>query len=192
MKKLCVVTVILMLVVLLPLAITSLAGELTAKGRVELGGDMSFTYFSYKDGSVTDVSIMPRVGYFVIPKLEVEPMLMITSTSYNPDEGESFSGTVFGALLNVAYHFEGANSSKLVPFVFAGAGFASYSGDYYPKDSKTALVAPDAGAGIKYFITNSAVIRGQGFYEHVTNDGGIEDNTVDDFGVSVGVSIFVM
>jgi hypothetical protein len=191
MKKLCVVTVILMLVVLLPLALTSLAGEMTAKGRVELGGDLGFTYFSYKDGSVTDISVMPRVGYFVIPKLEIEPMVMITSTSYNPDEGESVSGTVFGGMLNVAYHFEGANSSKLVPFVFAGAGFESYSGDLYPKDAKTTLIAPDAGAGIKYFITNSAVIRGQAFYEHVTDDGGVKDNNVDDYGFSAGVSIFV-
>jgi hypothetical protein len=137
---------------------------------------------------------MPTVGCFVKPKLELEPTLLFEHTSTDPDNAEGASGTAIGGILNVLYHFESANhtdSHKLVPFVFAGAGFVFYSGDLYPDDAEPAMVLPNAGGGIKFFITNSAVIRGEAFWEHVTNQGGLEDNDADHFGIRAGVSIFV-
>jgi hypothetical protein len=191
MKKLCVVMVILTLVVFLPFSLASSAEEMTAKGRIELGGNVAFTHSSYEGGSTTDITVMPRLGYFVIPKLELEPTLLVSNTSYSPDGGDSYSGTEFGLVFNVAYHFESASESKLVPFIFAGLGFASFSGDLYPQDAKTSMIVPDAGGGIKYFITNSALIRGEAFWEHVTNESGMKDNDADHFGIRAGVSIFV-
>ena len=191
MKKLFAVMMVLALVVLLPFSLASSAEEKTAKGRVELGGNVGFTHSSYEGGSITDIAVMPRLGYFVIPKLELEPTLLVSNTSYSPDGGDSYSGTEFGLIFNVAYHFESASESKLVPFIFAGLGFASYSGDYYGDDTEMSMIMPDVGGGVKYFITNSALIRGEAFWEHVTNESGMKDNDADHFGIRAGVSIFV-
>jgi hypothetical protein len=192
MKKVSLIIVILLAVSLIPLNFAFSQGEKTAKGRIELGGDVGFLHESYKyksesEGSVTQLSIMPRVGYFVIPKLAVEPTLIIIHTSWG--DGGSYSTTNFGALLSVAYHFEGKSEAKFVPYVIGGAGFLSHSG--YGDNNKMSLIAPHVGGGIKFFFTNTALIRAELFYEHVTNESGIKDYEADEFGLTAGVSIFV-
>jgi hypothetical protein len=198
MKKVSLIIMILLAVSFVPLNFAFSQGEKTAKGRIELGGNVGFTHESYKyksesAGSWTDLTVMPRVGYFVIPKLAVEPTLLISHTSWG--DGTSYSVTNFGALLNVAYHFEGKSEAKFVPFVFGGAGFLSHSGDVGEtngeKNDKMSLIAPHAGGGIKFFFTNTALIRAELFYEHVTNEDGVKDYKADEFGLTAGVSIFV-
>jgi hypothetical protein len=193
MKKVSLIIMILLAVSFVPLNFAFSQGEKTAKGRIELGGNVDFIHESYKYkseslGSVTQLSIMPRVGYFVIPKLAVEPTLLISHTSWG--DGTSYSTTNFGALLDVAYHFEGKSEAKFVPYVIGGAGFLSHSGDV-GDNNKMSLIAPHVGGGIKFFFTNTALIRAELFYEHVTNEGGVKDEKGDEFGLTAGVSIFV-
>jgi hypothetical protein len=193
MKKVSLIIMILLAVSFVPLNFAFSQGEKTAKGRIELGGNVNFTHESYKyksesAGSETDLTIMPRVGYFVIPKLAVEPTLLIMHSSWG--DGTSYSVTNFGALLNVAYHFEGKSEAKFVPYVIGGAGFLSHSGDV-GENNKMSLIAPHVGGGIKFFFTNTALIRVELFYEHVTNEAGEKDYKADEFGLTAGVSIFV-
>ena len=188
MKKLYVIPVVMILVVVIPFVVTS-AQDKTAEGRIELGGSFGFTNSYYEGGLMTDVTIMPRVGIFIMPKLQFEPTLIFSNQSINPDKGDSYSGSMFGVLFNVAYHYEGTSDSKMLPFLFAGFGFVAYSGDFYGDEMK--MILPTAGAGVKCFITNSALIRGEAFWEHVKNDGGIKDHDANYFGIRAGVSIFI-
>lgn len=191
MKKVSLVIMILLAISLVPLNFAFSQGEKTAKGRIELGGSISFTNTSYKDaGSIRDLMLMPRVGYFVIPKLAVEPQLLIENYSVNPEVGDSYSWTDFGALFNGAYHFEGKSESKFVPFVFAGFGFVSHSGDVGANDEMT-MILPDVGGGIKIFVTNEALIRAEVFYMRESNAGGVKDLDANEIGLRAGVSIFV-
>ena len=74
--------------------------------------------------------------------------------------------------------------------MIGGLGFLSHSGDVGDND-KMSLLAPHVGGGIKFFFTNTALIRAELFYDHVTNSGGVKDLKADEFGLTAGVSIFV-
>ena len=190
MKKVALMIIILLLVSFVPLNFAFSAGERTAKGRVEVGGDISFIHNSYDGGSITQMSIMPRIGYFVIPKLAVEPKLLVSHFSVNPEYGDDYSTTDFGAIFSAAYHFEGASENQYVPFIFGGLGFISHSGDVGDADEMT-MIMPDIGGGIKVFFTDDALLRAELFYQHVSNANGVKDADADDFGLRAGVSIFV-
>jgi hypothetical protein len=196
MKKVSMIIMILVAVSFVPLNFAFSAGEKTAKGRIEVGGDFGFDRSSVSydglDITSTTISVMPRIGYFVIPKLAIEPKLMIvnTSESSDPEIFENYSATHLGAVLNVAYHFEGKGESKYVPFIFGGFGFVSHSGDVGEADEMT-MILPDLGGGIKIFVTNDALIRGELFYTRSSNAGGVKDADGSDFGLRAGVSIFV-
>ena len=192
MKKLSLMIVILLVAAFVPLNFAFSAGEKTAKGRIELGGTVDFTHTSYENYSSTDISILPGIGYFVIPKLSLEPKLLIQHSSYSYESEflEDYSATHFGAILHAVYHFEGAGGSKYVPFLFGGAGFASHSGDVGEADEMT-MILPDIGGGIKIFVTNDAVIRAALYYQRASNAGGVKDADASEFGIRAGVSIFV-
>ncbi|MGB8658182.1 MAG: outer membrane beta-barrel protein [Candidatus Zixiibacteriota bacterium] len=198
MRKVGSIIVVLSLVALVPFSLVFSAGkskaasggeEKTAKGRIELGGGVNFTHTSDDAGSATDIAVMPRVGYFVIPKLAIEPTLTFENISASPKQGGSTSATFLGAQVNVAYHFEGTSEAKYVPYVIGGLGFLARSGDVHPQNPN--LVAPYLGGGIKYFFTNAALVRAELFYEHVSNAGGVQNAKADDLGLTVGVSVFV-
>jgi len=206
MKKISLIIMILLAVSFVPLNFAFSQGEKTAKGRIELGGDINFdrSSISYKfDGedvsvTYTDITLMPRFGYFVIPKLAIEPRFVIINTGVSSDvEGaEDYSVTHFGLMLNAAYHFERKSESKYVPFVFGGGGFISHSGDVEElgegeKADEMTLILPDVGGGIKIFVTNDAVIRAELFYARTSNAEGVKDADANDFGIRAGVSIFV-
>jgi len=190
MKKVSLIIMILLAVSFVPLNFAFSQGEKTAKGRIELGGTVDFTRTSYENFSSTDISVLPGIGYFVIPKLSLEPKLLISHTSYSPDEGEGISATHFGAIFHAVYHFERAGESKYVPFLFGGAGFVSHSGDVGDADQMT-MILPDVGGGIKIFVTNDAVIRAALYYQRASNAGGVKDADASEFGLRAGVSIFV-
>ncbi|MFH1335629.1 MAG: outer membrane beta-barrel protein [Candidatus Zixiibacteriota bacterium] len=187
MKK---VICIMLAVLVLSAFSTAFAQEKTAKGRIELGGSVVFDRTSYDNGSITDITIMPRMGYFIIPKLALEPTLLMENYSVDPDGGDSYSATDMGALLNVAYHFEGQSGSKFVPFIFGGIGFVSHSGDVGAADEMT-MILPDLGGGVKIFFTDNALIRAEAFYQRVSNANGVKDADASEFGLRAGVSIFV-
>ncbi len=166
------------------------AGEKTAQGRTELGGDFYFVHSSYEDGSITQLIISPRVGWFVGPGLALEPRFLMAHQTESPEGEEDYSVTDFGAIFNVAYHFEGTSGSDYVPFLFGGIGFVTHGGDVGVADEMT-LIFPDIGGGFKFFITDHALLRTEFFYQHVSNALGWEDLDADEFGLRAGVSIFV-
>lgn len=191
MKKISLIVMILLAVSFVPLNFAFSQGEKTAKGRIELGGSISFTNTSYKDAySIREISLMPRIGYFVIPKLALEPQLLIQNYSVNPEVGDDYSETNFGGIFNAAYHFERKSESKYVPFIFGGFGFISHSGDVGAADEMT-MILPDVGGGIKVFVTNDAVIRAELYYMRVSNALGVKDLDASEIGLRAGVSIFV-
>jgi len=194
MKKVGLIVTVLMLVVLLPLSFAFSAGkkkssggsvEKTAKGRIELGGNIDFDHQSFDGGSASGLTIAPRVGYFIKPKWELEPTVLISHSSFG-----DYSSSSFGLLFDVAYHFEKSSDAKYLPYLIGGLGFISYGGDVGDNDNMS-MVLPHLGGGIKYFFTNTALIRTELFFEHVTNAGGAEDASANDFGLTAGVSIFI-
>ncbi len=190
MKRVSFILIILLLVSFVPLNFAFSAGDKTAQGRVEIGGDVSFTHTSYEHFSMTNIGFWPRIGYFVIPGLAIEPKLLVSHSSQSYEGGEDYSWTDLGATFNVVYHFEGGAGGGLVPFIFGGLGFVSHSGDVGEADEMT-MILPDVGGGIKFFFTNDAVFRGGLFYQRVSNAGGVKDADADDFGFRAGISIFV-
>lgn len=174
----------------LPLGVAFPAGEKTAQGRTELGGDFYFVHSSYDNGSITNLTISPRVGWFIAPGLALEPRFLMAHQTVSPDGGEDYSVTDFGTIFNVAYHFEGTSGSHYVPFLFGGIGFVTHGGDVGAADEMT-LILPDIGGGFKFFITDHALLRTEFFYQHVSNALGWEDVDADEFGLRAGVSIFV-
>ena len=90
MKK---VVAILLAVFVLAAFSTVFAADVvkTAKGQIELGGSVSFMlgsekYDGNKVGSGSEFTVYPRVGYFIIPKLELEPTMLIDYSSTKPEK----------------------------------------------------------------------------------------------------------
>jgi hypothetical protein len=173
-----------------PLGSAFSAGDKTAEGRTELGGDLYFIHSAYEDGSITTLTVSPRVGFFIGPGLALEPRLLLVHQTVSPGGGGDYSATDFGAIFNVAYHFEGASGSNYVPFLFGGIGFVTHGGDVGSADHMT-LILPDIGGGFKFFFTDHALFRTEVFFQHVSNASGLEDVDADEFGIRAGVSIFV-
>jgi hypothetical protein len=196
MKK---VAVIMLAVFVLAAFTTAFAQERTAKGQIELGGTVAFymsseKYDGDKVGSGSEINIYPSVGYFIIPKLELEPKLVIYSSSWKPEGGETTSESSIGGLLNVAYHFEGAVKGNAIPFVFAGVGILSNSAKSNGetvKDLKTTMILPDAGVGLKYFITERGTIRAELYYQRLDKAYGIDKLVETNIGLRAGISLFL-
>ena len=190
MKKVFLMLLVLFLASTMPLGSTCFAGDKTDQGRTEFGGDFYFVHSAYEHVSVTNLTISPRFGWFISPGLALEPRFLLVHQTINPEGGNDYSATDFGAIFNVAYHFEGRSESHYVPFLFAGIGFVSHFGDVGPYDEWT-MILPDMGAGVKFFFTDHAVFRAELFYQHVSNALGLEDLDADEFGLRAGVSIFI-
>lgn len=198
MKK---VVAILLAVFVLATFSTVLAAEAekTAKGKVEIGGTVSAYFWSESyDGdkvySGTEFMVYPSVGFFVIPKLELEPKLLVNFYSEKPEGGKTSSNTNLGGIFNVAYHFEGAMQGNAVPFVFAGIGILSNSAKSdgeSVKDLKTTMILPDAGVGIKYFITERGTIRAEIYYQRLDKAYGVDKLVETNIGLRAGLTLFV-
>lgn len=196
MKK---VVSILLAVFVLALFSSAFAQEKTAKGQIEIGGTISaYTWSESYDGtkvlSGTEFMVYPSVGYFVIPKLELEPKLLVNYSSEKPKGGKTSSTTNLGGIFNVAYHFEGAIKGNAIPFVFAGIGILSNSAKSdgeTVKDLKTTMILPDAGVGLKYFITEKGVIRAELYYQRLDKAYGVDKLVETNIGLRAGITLFL-
>jgi outer membrane protein len=189
MKKVLIVLIALFLV----MSSNLFAQEKTAKGKIELSGSVAFTSSSYSsdgnhEATITMFVLSPRIGFFVVDKLEIEPQLLVVSTTLSPEGGSSGTASAFGGIFSLSYNFEG--ESNLVPFIFAGVGFVSNSVTD-ETDLKTSMILPAAGAGLKAFISEKGVLRAEAFYQRTTNSGGWEKLTDNSFGLGVGLSVFL-
>jgi len=151
---------------------------------------------SYDGPKVSTFSVTPSVGYFVIDKLAVGIDLGFTSIT-TKEAGDKSTISSFSVMPTATYYF--ANSSKLVPFLGAGIGYASnktkdtHSGttDEYTADG----LAWKVKGGVTYMATQSLGINlGVSFDQFSNKDtvmGTEFKNTVNTFGVNVGFSYFI-
>jgi outer membrane protein len=158
--------------------------------KTKVGGE------SYDGAKVSTFSITPSAGYFVIDKLAVGIDLGFTSITTKED-GDKTTISSFSAMPTATYYF--ANSSKLVPFLGAGVGYASnktketYSGssDEYTADG----LAWKVKGGVTYMATQSLGINLGVSFDQFSNKetfmGTEFKNTVNTFGVNVGFSYFI-
>lgn len=151
---------------------------------------------SFDGTKVSTFSVTPSVGYFVIDKLAVGIDLGFTSIT-TKDDGDKTTLSNFSVMPTATYYF--ANSSKLVPFLGAGIGYASnktketYTGgsDEYTADG----LAWKIKGGVTYMATQSLGINLGVSFDQFSNKetylGTEFKNNVNTFGVNVGFSYFI-
>ncbi len=161
------------------------------KGAIEIGGNVFFissslSYEGHSEGSVSYFLLAPRFGFFKTDNFEIEPQLLYGRVSEDPEYDSSYSFSVYGGIFSFSYNFK--TSSNIVPFVFAGVGFLGYSGE---GDFQSSAIAPDAGVGMKSFISQKGALRLELFYQNMTNYMGIQDLKASNFGFRGGFSVFL-
>lgn len=149
---------------------------------------------------VNTFSISPSVGYFVIDKLAVgiELGYINSTTKYQGLKSKTSSFTV---MPTATYYF--TNSSKLVPFLGAGIGYASvksngqtnFMGMVASSETTTDGLAWKVKGGVTYMATQSLGINLGVSYDQFSNKETIMNTdvktNVKTFGVNVGFSYFI-
>lgn len=151
---------------------------------------------TYDGAKVSTFSVTPSVGYFVIDKLAVGIDLGFTSIT-TKEEGDKSTISNFSVMPTATYYF--TNSSKLVPFLGAGIGYASgKTKETYSNVSQeftTNGLAWKVKGGVTYMATQSLGINlGVSFDQFANKEtyfGTEYKNTVNTFGVNVGFSYFL-
>lgn len=157
---------------------------------------------------VNTFSITPSVGYFVIDKLAVGLDLgyVNTTTKY---QGLKSTNSTFSVMPTATYYF--ANSSKFVPFLGAGIGYASNKTKYsfykdinnegldplLMQDTETTTdgLAWKVKGGVTYMATSSLGINLGISYDQFSNKETVMNTdiktNIKTFGVNVGFSYFI-
>lgn len=149
---------------------------------------------------VNTFSISPSVGYFVIDKLAVgiELGYINATTKY---QGLKSKTSSFSVMPTATYYF--TNSSKLVPFLGAGIGYASvknsgetnFMGMIASSETTTDGLAWKVKGGVTYMATQSLGINLGVSYDQFSNKETIMNTdvktNVKTFGVNVGFSYFI-
>lgn len=155
---------------------------------------------SLEGPKVNTFSISPSVGYFVIDKLAVgiELGYINATTKY---QGLKSKTSSFSVMPTATYYF--ANSSKLVPFLGAGIGYASvkssgqtnFMGMIASSETTTDGLAWKVKGGVTYMATQSLGINLGVSYDQFSNKETIMNTdvktNVKTFGVNVGFSYFI-
>ncbi len=157
---------------------------------------------------VNTFSIIPSVGYFVIDKLAVGIDLgyVNTTTKY---QGIKSTNSTFSIMPTATYYF--TNSSKFVPFLGAGIGYASNKTKYsfykdinnegldplLMRDTETTTdgLAWKVKGGVTYMATSSLGVNLGISYDQFSSKETIMNTevktNVKTFGVNVGFSYFI-
>ncbi|WP_027385521.1 outer membrane protein [Chryseobacterium gregarium] len=151
---------------------------------------------TYDGAKVSTFSVTPSVGYFVIDKLAVGIDLGFTNITTKED-GDKSTISSFSVMPTATYYF--VNSSKLVPFLGAGIGYASgKTKETYSNVSEeftTNGLAWKVKGGVTYMATQSLGINLGVSFDQFSNKetyfGTEYKNTVNTFGVNVGFSYFI-
>lgn len=171
---------------LLALFVTfSVAGafaQLPNNKKFEFSTSASMLNYKYKvGGTYTWINIPLRIGFFVYKGLEIEPELFLSI----PTEQTEYTGIL--VMGNISYNFKG--SKKLVPFILGGAGIGNGPQAFsVVSDSDRKFTAINFGAGIKWFVGDSAAIRTEYRFIKYSDERGYSDRT--DNNIYFGVSIF--
>ncbi|MET3537843.1 OmpW family outer membrane protein [Chryseobacterium limigenitum] len=157
---------------------------------------------------VSTINFTPSVGYFVMDKLAVGIDLDLTSITTKFDVSDiSYKSkstlTNFSVMPTATYYF--ANGTKFVPYIGAGAGFATNK----TKSSETLAGVTDSSddtasgftwkvkGGVNYMITQSFALNVGLSYNQFTSKQDIDGtsdqlkNKYNNFGVNAGFSYFI-
>ncbi|MBI5868829.1 MAG: hypothetical protein HZB43_11185 [candidate division Zixibacteria bacterium] len=164
---------------------------------VELGGIGGFNYSmakpkgADKTDKFTSINLQSVIGYLVTDNFELEFNPILSIESLKPAAtGNTITNTRLGALAGGAFHF--ARESRIVPYIFAAAGFQTNSFTGASDDAKkVSLILPDVGLGIKPFITDDCAIRMELFVRKTLNAEGIKDFNEVQVGVGAGLTVFI-
>jgi outer membrane protein len=149
---------------------------------------------------VNTFSVSPSVGYFVIDRLAVgiELGYINATTKY---EGLKSKTSSFSVMPTATYYF--TNTSKLVPFLGAGIGYASvknsgetnFMGMIASNETTTDGLAWKVKGGVTYMATQSLGLNLGVSYDQFSNKETIMNTdvktNVKTFGVNVGFSYFI-
>ncbi len=173
-----------------PLLCPSPAGSAALqKGMIEIEGSVPFSHTSYSEssvGSFTNLGASVGAAYCLSPLLQAGGGVTLGYQGTDSDNGTSNS-TVFGLSADVTANF--ATPANLVPFVRAGAGFETFSGDLYP-NAKVAIVAPYVRAGVRAMVVPSASVNLSVEYRRITNADGEDGLSANEIRFDAGLSIF--
>ncbi|WP_185288619.1 outer membrane protein [Chryseobacterium lactis] len=154
-------------------------------------------------------SIVPSVGYFIIDKLAVGIDLGYVNTT-TKFQGAKNTSSTFSVMPTATYYF--TNSSKFVPFLGAGIGYASNKTKYsfYNSNINTEGVDPllrqdtetttdglawKVKGGVTYMATQSLGVNLGISYDQFSNKETVMNTEVKTniktFGVNVGFSYFI-
>jgi hypothetical protein len=156
------------------LASSAFAGDFATRGCIELGGTVGFT----SQTGLTEFSIGPYVGYFIMDQLEIglRPNIFVSS----PSGGSSL--TVINAVAAPAWNFKLSNPS-LTPFVEAQIGFSSSS---FGGASTSGFVWGGLG-GVKILMGSNGLLNFALGYTSTT----VNSVSTNVFGIQGGFTIFL-
>jgi hypothetical protein len=149
--------------------------------QFEFGGDAALSVLFDPSAVVLNIPVSEvRVGFFVTPRLELEPRLNLTLA--RGDDGDTFTEThfTFGAL----FHLEPARSSARTYF----RPFASVSSLKFSGSEGTTAVALGAGLGVKRPIGDRFAFRPELNFAHTFARENVEDESRVQ--LLVGFSVF--
>ncbi|AZB26549.1 MULTISPECIES: OmpW family outer membrane protein [Chryseobacterium] len=188
-------------------------GDWVISGNTGMGFNNATTTVKARGNSVdgpkvNTFSIIPSVGYFVIDKLAVGIDLgyVNTTTKY---QGIKSTNSTFSIMPTATYYF--TNSSKFVPFLGAGIGYASNKTKYsfykdinnegldplLMRDTETTTdgLAWKVKGGVTYMATSSLGVNLGISYDQFSSKETIMNTevktNVKTFGVNVGFSYFI-
>ncbi len=163
----------------------------TGTVELQLNGAFDHTSLSF-DGThvanITQIGLSPGVGYCVTRMLELEFALTVTHTSVEFEGESSESASGFGATGGLAINVP--TQGNVVPFVAAGIGALTYSGDGF-ENAKTSFIAPYIRGGIRVLVNDTGSVNFGLGYQHQTNYGGTEKLDNNAITASLGVSVLL-
>ncbi len=164
----------------------------TDRGVVLLAGTGNVSHFHDRSsgGSSTTIRLNPRVGYFVIPGLALTANLQVASSSY--DNG---STRAWGAGPGATYYFR-HRRVVLNPYLAVRTLYYRETThlDGVP-DLATEQFSWAGAAGVSLFVARNAALLGELYYQHfhltVAAQGNSVSASAEEYGLQVGVAVFV-
>ncbi len=160
------------------------------KGDVFISGSVNFNSTSISDveGSDTNFTLSPSVGYFLSDNIAIELGLAFGSSELEGTFGDSTSST-FGVTLGADYYFTPANKFSFV--VGAGVSYITQGSEVASVDQpdvNTFVIA--AAPGVNYFVSESFALRASvGALSYATTKQDVDGaNSFNRFGFNLDLS----
>jgi hypothetical protein len=176
------------LVVLCVFAASNALASPIGAGSIELGGNAAFQHSSFSDdaGSMTQLQMNGGLLFGVNDVLQLGGGLVFIHDAVDPTGLGSFSASSFGAEAMIRFNF--GSSGTTVPFVGAGIGIVSWSGD--GNEDSSATILPSLGVGLRFLIRDAASFNVGLSYVYQSNALGVEDLNSNTILLGLGFSVF--